>query len=99
MERESLVQRAKHVGERLGSGLQALASDGVIDHARGEGAVWAAGLTPEQNGAALRDAMLRNGGIVRAINADTITFCPPLVITDEQIDRLLDVFATAAASS
>ena len=33
-----------HVGERLADGLQALAADGVIDHARGEGAMWAAGL-------------------------------------------------------
>ncbi len=98
MERESLVDRAKHVGNRLGSGLQALAADGVIDHARGDGAVWAAGLRPDQNGPAIRDAMLKAGGIVRAINADSLTFCPPLVITDEQIDRLLDIVAAAASA-
>ena len=96
MQREGLVERAKHVGERLGSGLHALAADGVISHARGEGAVWAAALKPEQTATAIRDEMLRNGGIVRAINTDSITFCPPLVITDEQVDRLLDIFAAAA---
>jgi adenosylmethionine-8-amino-7-oxononanoate aminotransferase len=42
--------------------------------------------------------MLASGGIVRALNADTNTFCPPLVITDEQLNRLLDIFATAAAA-
>ena len=97
MEREGLVERAKHVGLRLGAGLQALAADGIIDHARGEGAVWAAGLRPDQNATAIRDHMLANGAIVRALNADTNTFCPPLVITDEQLDRLLDIFATAAS--
>ena len=97
MEREGLVDRAKHVGARLGAGLQALAADGVIDHARGEGAVWAAGLRPDQNAMTIRDRMLATGGVVRALNTDTNTFCPPLVITDDQLDRLLDVFATAAA--
>ena len=96
IERERLLDRAKHIGQRLGTGLQALAADGIIDHARGEGAVWAAGLRPDQNAMAIRDRMLATGGIVRALNADTNTFCPPLVITDEQVDRLLDIFASAA---
>jgi adenosylmethionine-8-amino-7-oxononanoate aminotransferase len=39
--------------------------------------------------------MLEMGVITRAIGADTNTFCPPLVITDAQIDRLLDAVATA----
>ena len=94
--REGLVERAHHVGARLRDGLQALASDGVIDHTRGDGAMWAAGLHPHQNSTALRDAMLRSGVITRAINADTLTFCPPLVITDEQIDRIIDTLAEAA---
>ena len=99
MERESLVERAAHVGVRLGAGLRALAADGIIDHARGEGAVWAAGLKPDQNAPAIRDHMLEGGVIVRALNADATIFCPPLVITDEQIDRLLDIFAAAATST
>ncbi len=65
----------------------------MIDHARGEGAMWAAGLRADQNAVALRDAMLTGGVICRAINADTLTFCPPLVITDEQIDRIVDVLS------
>jgi adenosylmethionine-8-amino-7-oxononanoate aminotransferase len=99
MERENLVDRAAHVGARLGAGLQALAADGIIDHARGEGAVWAAGLKPDQNATFIRDHMLRNGAIVRALNTDTTTFCPPLVITDAQLDRLLDIFASAATAT
>lgn len=99
MEREGLVERAAHVGVRLGAGLRALAADGIIDHARGEGAVWAAGLKPDQNAPAIRDHMLEGGVIVRALNADATIFCPPLVITDEQIDRLLDIFAAAATST
>lgn len=95
---EGLVERALHVGGRLRDGLAALAADGTIDHARGEGAMWAAGLRPDQNAMVLRDRMLANGVITRAINADTLTFCPPLVITDAQIDRIVDALATAAAA-
>jgi adenosylmethionine-8-amino-7-oxononanoate aminotransferase len=40
--------------------------------------------------------MLADGVITRAINADTLTFCPPLVITDAQIDRIVDAVAIAA---
>jgi len=99
IEREGLLERATHVGRRLGAGLQALAADGTIDHARGEGAVWAAGLRSDQNATAIRDRMIAGGAIARALNADANLFCPPLVITDEQIDRLLDIFATAAITS
>ena len=81
IEREDLVERAVPVGKRLGDGLRALAADGTIDHARGDGAVWAAGLHPHQDAMAIRDAMLAGGVITRAIGADTLTFCPPLVIT------------------
>ena len=96
--REGLLERAKHVGARLSDGLRSLASDGVIDHTRGEGAMWAAGLHESQNAMAMRDEMLRRGVITRAINTDTLTFCPPLVITDEQIDRIIDTLAAVAAA-
>ena len=99
MKREGLVERAKHVGARLSDGFRALADDGVIDHTRGEGAMWAVGLHPTQNAVAMRDRMLGLGVITRAINTDTLTFCPPLVITDEQIDTIVDAVATTAADA
>jgi adenosylmethionine-8-amino-7-oxononanoate aminotransferase len=97
IEREGLQDRAKHIGQRIGDALKALARDGIIDHARGDGAVWAAGLHATQSNIKIRDRMLELGAITRAINADTNTFCPPLVITDSQLDKLLDAFAQAAS--
>jgi putrescine aminotransferase len=94
---ESLLARAEPVGKRLSAGLEALAADGVIDHVRGTGAVWAAGLRPDQDAVAIRDAMLAAGVVTRAIGTDTCTFCPPLVITDDQIDRVVDALAAAAS--
>jgi len=63
---------------------------------RGCGAVWAAALRPDQDAMVVRDRMLELGAITRAIN-DANTFCPPLVITDQELDTLLDAFATAAS--
>jgi len=97
IEREGLVVRANHIGTRLATGLKALEADGIIDHARGVGGVWAAGLRADQNCVKIRDRMLELGAITRAINTDTNTFCPPLVITDSELDKLLDNFATAAS--
>ncbi len=97
IEREGLRDRATVIGKRIGDALKALAQDGVIDHARGDGAVWAAGLHATQSNVKIRDRMLELGAITRAINTDTNTFCPPLVITDSQLDKLLDAFAKAAS--
>jgi adenosylmethionine-8-amino-7-oxononanoate aminotransferase len=96
IEREGLVERAKQVGARLSKGLGALATDGTIDHVRGDGAVWAAGLKTDQNSVTIRDRMIELGVIARAINTDTVAFCPPLVVTDEELDTMIDTFANAA---
>ncbi len=96
MRREELVSRATHVGDRLSAGLGALAGDGTVDHIRGLGAMWAVGLHADQNAMQLRDHMFEHGGVVcRALNADSLLFCPPLVTTDEQIDRIVDAVAAA----
>jgi len=95
IEREGLLERATHIGERLSSGLRSIADDGLIAEVRGDGAVWAAGLHPGTDAAAVRDHMLANGTITCAIAGHSCTFCPPLVITDEQIDRLVDTLHQA----
>jgi len=92
---EGLLDRSKVVGDRLADGLRSLAADGVVEQVRGDGAVWAVGLAPEHDPTAIRDQMLGLGVITRAIGTDTLSFCPPLVITDDEIDRVVDGLATA----
>jgi adenosylmethionine-8-amino-7-oxononanoate aminotransferase len=95
LERENLLDAATRLGDRLGAGLRALAADGVIGDVRGDVAVWAAVMRPDQDSVAIRDRMLELGVITRAIG-DACTFCPPLVTTDEQADRIVDTLAAAA---
>lgn len=95
LEREGLLERATAIGERLSAGLTAIAADGQVAEIRGRGAVWAVGLHPHQSAVTVRDRMLHLGVITRAIAEHSNTFCPPLVMTDEEIDRVVDALATA----
>jgi putrescine---pyruvate transaminase len=95
IEREGLLHAATLVGARLGAGLRALADDGTIAHLRGEAAIFGAALHDHHDPMAVRDRMLELGVVTRAIGTGTVTFCPPLVTTDAQIDRIVDSLATA----
>jgi len=96
-EREGLVEQAAKVGARLGAGLRALADDGAVAQARGDGAIWAVGLPQELPAPLVRDAMLERGVIARPIGSPTLAFCPPLVISDEEVDRCVGVLEEALA--
>jgi adenosylmethionine-8-amino-7-oxononanoate aminotransferase len=92
---DELLARAPVIGERLSAGLRALEADGLVAAVRGAGAVWAVGLTADRDAAQVRDRMLDGGVICRPIGADTLAFCPPLVIEDAQVDRIVDTLASA----
>jgi adenosylmethionine-8-amino-7-oxononanoate aminotransferase len=62
-------------------------------------AVWAAGHLPGIDPFVVRDRMLAAGAITRALNTDTNSFCPPLVITDTELDRLIDTFASVTTAA
>lgn len=93
MERENLLQRAIHVGALIENGLKALTADGTLTGYRGAGAIWAGKLPEGMDATAVRDKMISRGVIARAIPG-VIAFCPPLVITDEEVATVLDVFAS-----
>ena len=93
MERENLLDRATHVGARIEDGLRALTNDGTLTGYRGAGAIWAGKLPDGMDATAVRDTMIKRGVIARAIPG-VIAFCPPLVITDDELNTVLDVFAS-----
>jgi putrescine---pyruvate transaminase len=99
LEDEQLLDRAVHVGDRLRDGLVALRDGDRIVEVRGDGAVWAVGLGPGIDAPAVRETMLSTGVIARPIGTSTIAFAPPLVITDDEIDRVLESLGRAVAAS
>ena len=88
-EREGLLARATAIGERLGAGLRTLRDEGLLVDVRGEGAVWGISLNDGVNVVAARDSLLSRGVILRPIPPSHLTMCPPLVISDEQIDEIV----------
>lgn len=94
-EADDLLARANELGARLRSGLQSLVDDGMYAELRGEGFVYALATRPDQDPGALRTAMLGHGVITRPL-AGALAFCPPLVISEEQLDRVIDAAAAVA---
>ncbi len=95
--RDGLLDRATEIGRRLHAGLDALRSDGLVVGVRGAGAVWAVELPEGREAPATRNEALRAGVIFRPLG-NALAMCPPLVITDEQIDRMIDVLADVLSS-
>ncbi|MDP7598956.1 MAG: aminotransferase class III-fold pyridoxal phosphate-dependent enzyme [Acidimicrobiales bacterium] len=92
MEAEGLVDRVDSIGERLRAGLTALEGDGLLESWRGMGAIYAAELG--RDAVPARDKMLEAGVIVRPMGT-CLAICPPLVITDDEIGRIIDAMADA----
>ncbi len=92
MEAEDLVVRGRHVGGQIRDGLEALVGDGLIESWRGIGAVYAAELG--RDSIPVRNEVLANGVIVRPIGT-CLAICPPLVISDDEVGRIIDTMAAA----
>ena len=95
-ERDGLLARAVELGERIGSGLRARLAEGLVAEVRGEGGIWAVDLaagTGRPDATTVRDLMIGAGVIVRPIGDTTLAICPPLVITDGEVDRILGTLA------
>ncbi|MAT62209.1 MAG: aspartate aminotransferase family protein [Dehalococcoidia bacterium] len=90
MERESLVDRANHVGEQIQNGLKSLQSDNLIESWRGTGAVYAVEI--EQDPMQIRNEIRSKGVILRPLNTG-LAICPPLTISDKEIGQVIDTMA------
>ena len=104
MEREGLMDRAASIGPYF----QRLLRDAVLDHPlvgeiRGEGLIAAVELvadredrtpfSPERRiGLRLHEILLEEGVVCRALG-DSMAFCPPLVITEEEMGEAVKRFA------
>jgi adenosylmethionine-8-amino-7-oxononanoate aminotransferase len=98
IEKEGLLSRALGIEKRLGSGLASLVDGEHVVELRGTRGIWALGLTPGLEAPVLRDTLLEYGVIARPIGTTALAFCPPLVITEEQMDRCVDGTRQAIAA-
>jgi len=93
---EQLAERAASViGPFFERELEGLRADGLVDRVRGVAGIWAVDLPPERSAVDVRSRLLDLGVIARPLGTTTIALCPPLVITDGQLDELIIALRTA----
>lgn len=97
-ERDGLLERATEIGARLSTGLRELRDEGLLVDVRGEGAVWGVSVPDRTDVGEVRNALLDRGIIIRPIPPNHLTLCPPLVITDEQIDQIIEALGAVLRS-
>jgi ornithine--oxo-acid transaminase len=90
---EGMIENAARVGARLKAGLEAVATPRVKE-VRGRGLMIAIELHPDAGGArAICEALQARGLLAKETHEHTIRIAPPLILTDEQADWIVDQFA------
>ena len=101
-----IVAKVRHVGPRMLAGIRSYADHPLIGDARGIGLIGAVELVrdkatkqsfdPKAGVAAylVRRAQ-HHGAILRNMPGDNIAFCPPLIITEAEIDEMMGCFGRA----
>ncbi len=87
------------IGDHLSSALGQLAEEGLLAGVRGDGAVWAAALPDGVDAGDVHSRMIERGVIARAVGPSTVAFCPPYVITAEQLERTTAALRPALQAS
>jgi acetylornithine/N-succinyldiaminopimelate aminotransferase len=90
MEREDVPRRAAAAGKRLTAGL--LAVDGVVS-VRGAGLLLGAEMAAEKAAGPIASTCLERGLVVNAVTPTVVRFAPPLLVTDADIDRAVQIFS------
>ena len=104
-EQDRILEHVQAIAPRFQQGLQRTGSRALIGETRGVGLIGAVELvadnakrTPfdpaKKVGARLAQLAQEEGLIVRAMG-DSIAFCPPLIITETQVDELFERFDRA----
>lgn len=90
IESEGLVAEAQRIGKQMESGFKALLGDSTIESFRGIGGIWACEIGEDSIPA--RDEMIKNGIVCRGIG-QALAFCPPLIITNNEIGIIFDTLS------
>lgn len=101
-----IVGHVRRVAPRFQAGLQGFASHRFVGEARGVGLIGAleivrdkaskASFDPARGAAALIGAACQERGlIVRPLGGDIIALCPPLIVTEAEIDEIWSRFGAA----
>ena len=103
--KRDILSHVRKVAPRFGEHLKRLEGHPLVGEARVSGLMGGLELSPDPStaamfttpgkvGPALSNELLKHGVILRAIG-DTLAFCPPMIITEDEIDALFEPLETA----
>ncbi|WP_420347137.1 aspartate aminotransferase family protein [Pelagibius sp.] len=108
-EERRIVDHVQAVAPRLQDGLRRFQDNPIVGEIRGIGLIAAAELVADKAGKTPFDpagkvgaffaARAQDHGVIFRNLGDTIAICPPMIITEAEIDRLLEGFAAALADT
>jgi len=108
LENEGLVERAEQMGRRLLAGLQTLLDLKAVGEVRGLGLMCAVELVadratksafdPAQKVIGRVKAAMEARGLFTRVARDIILLAPPLVITEAQVDRMVEIVRAAISA-
>jgi 4-aminobutyrate--pyruvate transaminase len=105
-EERDILSHVRAVSPRMQEGLRSFADHRLIGEARGIGLIGAVELVRDKATRASFDAKLgvgahlvrraqHHGVILRNMPGDIVAFCPPLIVTEDEIDEMLAGFGKA----
>lgn len=108
-ERDNIFAKAAEVGEYMQKRLREYQDHPLVGEIRGEGLIAAVELVADKHtglafegpelGLYAQEACQKHGLIIRAVAGSSIAFCPPLIITEAQIDEMIFKFGKALAET
>ena len=107
--REQLFDHAAQVGAYMQSRLRHYENHPLVGEVRGKGLIAAIELVANKaqrisfsdgmGGAIAKQYCQDNGLLIRAVSGNCIAFCPPLIISREQIDEMISMFDIALSQT
>lgn len=88
--KNGLIEHAKNTGEYFLNKLKSLKKYSVVKDVRGLGLLIGLELENSVKSKEIIDNMLSNCYIIIGCGSNTLRFCPPLIIENEQIDSMVD---------
>ena len=104
-QRDKLFDHAADVGQYMQQRLREFSSHPLVGEVRGKGLIGAIELVADKVsrrsfpdgkvGAIAKQFCQDHGLLIRAVAGNCLAFCPPLIITNEQIDEMIEMFSKA----
>ncbi len=101
-QRDELFSHTAEVGSYMQSRLRDYVDHPLVGEVRGKGLIGAIELVADKErresfpdgrvGAAAKQYCQNNGLLIRAVSGNCLAFCPPLIISKEQIDEMMERF-------